>query len=177
MRTGRKEEIGMRTLGMVSSLAIASLIGLAGCGGGDGGGCGEPISVAGEWSGTLADNNCGNGTFSVTFAQNDCQLAGVWSSNFSIPACDELGTLRGDIDDTSVDVTLSPNGSGCSFDVNGVLSGANQISGNYVPRDNCQVSGGGTFSITRDSAATATPGATSTPGATATPSPSPSPTP
>jgi len=162
---------------MVGSLAIASSMALAGCGGGDGGGCGDPISIAGEWSGTLDDTNCGSGTFSVTFSQGTCQLAGVWSSNFSIPACDELGTLRGDIDHDSIDVILSPNGSGCSFDVNGVISGANQISGNYVPRDDCQVAGGGTFSITRDSAATPTPAATSTPGATATPSPSPSPSP
>jgi len=112
-----------------------------------------------------------NRSFSVTFAEDGCQLAGVWSSNFAIPACDELGTLRGDIDGTSVDVTLSPNGNGCSFDVNGVLNGANQISGNYVPRGDCQVNGSGTFSITRDASATATPGPTSTP------SPSPTATP
>jgi len=158
------------TAWLVSSLAIASSMVVVGCGG-DGGGCSHPTSIAGQWSGALSDNNCGNGSFAVTFAEDGCQLAGVWSSNFAIPACDELGTLRGDIDGTSVDVTLSPNGNGCSFDVNGVLNGANQISGNYVPRGDCQVNGGGTFSITRDASATATPGPTSTP------SPSPTATP
>lgn len=153
-----------RSRSFVVALALAaSGIGIAGCGGGGGGGCGAPLSIAGSWTGTLQDNNCGNGTFKVSFSQTSCSIGGVWSSDFSIPACDELGTLQGDLDDTSLDVRLTPNGSGCSFDVAGVVSGVDQITGNYTPRGDCQVSGGGTFEISRDTPSTPTPGPTATP--------------
>jgi hypothetical protein len=161
----------MRTVrGVALVIGIASALAIGGCGGG-GGGCGDPASVGGNWSGTVADRNCGNGTLDVTFAQDGCSVDGVWATDFAVPACDAFGSLRGSVTKDSLDATLDATGQGCSLDVNGVVDGVNQISGNFTPHGDCQVNGGGTFSITRTSPVTPTP------SVTATPSPTPSPTP
>ena len=168
-----------RALVIVSSLALAGGVILAACGGGGGGGCDDAVDLTGNWSGTLQDNNCGTGTFGATFSQTHCAVSGIWSADFSVPACDELGSLTGNVDDNSVELRLTPNGSDCRFDVDGLFNGVNQVSGTYTPDGNCEIQGGGTFTLTRANQASPTPANTATPGTTPNPTstPSPSPTP
>ncbi len=129
---------------------FAALALAAGCGGG-GGSCGNPRDVAGTFSGTLVDSNCGNGTLTITLAQNDCSLQGVWSSSFGVPACSALGSVDGSTDDTDLNVRLAATTQdSCSLKLTGVV-GTGQIAGNYVPDGNCRINGGGTFSVTRTS--------------------------
>jgi hypothetical protein len=157
--------------GAALAIAVASTLAIESCGGGDGGGCGDPASVAGNWSGTVSDRNCGNGTLNVTFGQDGCSVDGVWSADFAVPACDALGSLHGNVTSDSLDATFDASDSGCDFDVNGVVGGVNRINGNLTPNGSCQVNAGGTFAIARTSPVTPTP------SVTATPSPTPSPTP
>src|ERR1043166_5896686 len=152
---------------VVSSLAVASVLALAGCGGDDGG-CGNPPAISGDWSGTLVDSNCGNGSFAATFLQEHCQLNGLWSANFSVPVCDEQGTLRGSLDDNKIDATLSPSSGGCSFDVAAVVNNPNEIGGTYTPRGNFPTSGGGSGTRSGNAPVTPTPSTTGTPAATST---------
>ena len=162
-------------LGIIASLVVAGGVILVACGD-DGDGCGNPPVIAGDWSGTLVDSSCGNGNFGVTFVQSGCAVTGIWSADFTVPACDALGSLEGGLDGSTLDVTLNQTGDDCRVDVNGVVSGANQITGTYTQRGGCEVIAGGTLSIQRNIAATATPGnATATPNPTSTPSPSPTP--
>ncbi len=150
------------------ALASVSLVGVVmtwGCGGGSGG-CGNPPELFGNWSGTLKDSNCGSGAVSLVFSQSGCAIDGVWSSDFSVPACNGAGTLHGNADHATLTARLETSQSGtCPLEVTGVVVGPNEVSGNYAA-PNCQVSGGGTFDIHRTSG-----GPTPTPGPTRTPTP------
>jgi hypothetical protein len=60
-----------------------------------------PITVTGQWQGTINDNLRGSGTISATFTQNKSKLTGSWA------AFGDFGTVTGTVTRNSAKITFT----------------------------------------------------------------------
>jgi hypothetical protein len=141
------------------------------CGGGGSAPCTSPPAIAGDWSGTIANDEAGGGRLTISFDQSACALGGTWRAQYADPSNDGSGTVQGTADgsDISFDL-LTPVAGACGYRVAASLDDANEMTGRFST-DGLHCTASGSFNLLRQSTPSPTASATATP----TPSPTPSP--
>jgi hypothetical protein len=145
------------------------------CGGGGSAPCVSPPAIAGDWSGTIANDEAGGGRLEISFDQSACALGGTWRAQYADPANDGSGGVQGTADgsDISFDL-LTPVAGACGYRATASLDGPDEMTGQFSTVGlHCTASG--SFNILRQSTPSPTAPAMAMP--TATPAPSPTPTP
>lgn len=125
----------------------------AGCGGGGGGGCPNPANIAGDWSGSVANDDFARGapgSVQASFAMSACNVTGTsWSFSFATaPQLNQTFTVTGSAQGTSVSLDLRNTSTLCDFQVTGILVSSTEISGTYSTTADCSQSEAGSFDIT-----------------------------
>ena len=121
-------------------LAIVAFVAVAGCNGNST--TPGTLLLAGNYTGTINDNQSGTGTLTASFTQNGNNLSGTWNTVFGGVGVN--GTVSGSIFGNQANITVST--SNCSYNVTGTLNGSS-FSGGYTPNAPCTDSG--TFSLVR----------------------------
>jgi hypothetical protein len=129
--------------------------------------CNNPPAIAGDWSGTIANDESGGGRLSISFAQASCSLGGTWRAEYADAADDGSGTVQGTADASGISFDLlTPAAGACGYGATAALVDAEEMTGQFSTVGlHCTASG--SFNLLRQAA----------PSATATPTPSPTPTP
>jgi hypothetical protein len=141
------------------------------CGGGGGSSCADPPAIAGDWSGTILNDEAGGGSLSISFNQTSCTLGGTWRAQYSDPADDGSGSVQGtaDVSGISFDL-LTTVTSACGYRSTASLDDPDEMTGQFSTLGiHCTASG--SFNLLRQS----TPSPTPMPSTTPTPSPTPMP--
>jgi len=115
-------------------LALAVVLLVTACGGGDNGSPTEPqpLTLTGTWAGTIVDSVGGHGTVRATVRQDGNQVTGTWAATFTDPRGNNGGSLSGTVNGSAVSLTLyGPNEGVCPFRVTATWSG-DRLTGTYA---------------------------------------------
>ena len=134
--------------------AVALIVGLLSCGGGD-----EHNDLTGTWTGTILDSRASRGTLVLSLSQVNTQLTGTWQQTFPNAQNNTGGTLTGtassrltgDPRDLFITMLWSPAQAGaCTFTVEATLDNndLDHFTGTYAPMD-CLQPTSGSFDVTR----------------------------
>ena len=139
--------------------------------------CTSPPAIAGDWSGTIANDEAGGGRLTISFDQASCNLGGTWRAQYADPADDGSGSVQGTADASGISFDLlTPSASACGYHTTASLSDPDEMTGQFSTVGlHCTASG--SFNLLRQSTPSPTASVTATPSATATPSTTPTPIP
>jgi hypothetical protein len=91
-----------------------------------------PINIAGQWSGSMNDDNLGAGDFSINFDQTNKRLTIGWSVNFASVMYQGAGTGRSNSKKVTFKLTSgSFEKKGCKAKFTSMFASGTQIQGNY----------------------------------------------
>jgi hypothetical protein len=161
-------ETGMGRPGQAYRLVVALCACAAfACGGGGDAPCSNPPAIAGDWSGTIANDEAGGGRLTISFVQAACSLGGTWRAQYADPEDDGSGSVQGTADASGISFDLlTPSASACGYHVAASLNDPDEMTGQFST-DGLHCTASGSFNLLRVSA----------PSPTATPAPSPTATP